>query len=295
MDDMEHEASLSAALARHRRLQEAEGVCPAMLSLEQTHHLARAFGCEVGQVELAALRAHILPERYRRNLGTVGWEGQIRILEATVAIVGAGGLGGWVIEGLARMGVGHLIVIDDDYFQENNLNRQLGCTEKTLGQSKVKCLAERVAEVNGAVHVTTQVVWLDEQNATGLLAGAQVVVDALDTLPARLVLEKAAASLGIPLVHGAIGGYSGQVMTVFPRDPGLRALYGEGPLPERGVETQLGNPAATPMMISAWQIQEVVKILCDQGDLVRNRMLLMDAESGDVTEIRLGDPPAGCP
>ena len=274
-------------LARLHATQTERGLSPPVLSLGEARHLAERFACTAKEVELAALRAGVLPERYRRNLGTVGWEGQIALLEATVAIVGAGGLGGWVIEGLARMGVGHLIVIDGDHFEENNLNRQLGCTEETVGQLKAGCLSERVAVVNGAVDVTAHATWLDENTAQDLLGGAQVVVDALDTLPARFTLEKAAAVLGIPMVHGAIGGYTGQIMTIFPGDPGLRGLYGEGALPERGVETQLGNPAATPMMISAWQIQEVVKILLGQGDLLRSRLLVMDAESGDVTEIQL--------
>ena len=278
---------LRAALAEYLREQQALGVASPALSLTRTRALAAQHGCETGEVELAALEVQVAPERYRRNLGTVGWEGQMALLNAEVAVVGAGGLGGWVIEGLARMGVGHLIIIDGDRFEENNLNRQLGCTEKALGLPKAEALAARVAEVNSAVRVTAHVAWLDQGNAPELLAGAQVVVDALDTLPARLTLERAAKALGVPLVHGAIGGYTGQIMTVLPQDPGLSALYGEQ-APERGVETRLGNPAATPMMISAWQIQEVVKLLTGQGELIRHRMLLMDAEAGEVTEISLG-------
>jgi molybdopterin/thiamine biosynthesis adenylyltransferase len=114
------------------------------------------------------------------------------------------------------------------------------------------------------------------------------VVDALDTLPTRLVLQKVAQSLGIPVVHGAIGGYVGQVMTVFPEDEGLYAIYGRGDVPERGIEAQLGNPAATPMMVAAWQIQEVIKILLDAGELLRNRMLFMDAESGVAEILKVG-------
>jgi len=79
---------------------------------------------------------HIIPTRYLRSLGTVGWDGQKKLLEATVVIIGAGGLGGWIIEGLARMGVGHLVVVDGDVFEENNLNRQLLCTEGSLGEAK---------------------------------------------------------------------------------------------------------------------------------------------------------------
>jgi molybdopterin/thiamine biosynthesis adenylyltransferase len=209
------------------------------------------------------------------------------LLQATVAVVGAGGLGGWVIETLARMGIGHLILIDGDRFEENNLNRQLGCTEDTVGKAKVACLAERVARVNGAVEVTPKEIWLDESNAAELIAGADVVVDALDTVPTRLQLQKAAATCQIPLVHGAIAGYTGQVTTVFPGDLGLEAIYGQQPTSEKGIETELGNPSATPMMVSAWQSQEVVKVLLKQGEPLRKRMLLLDALSGDVTEIEL--------
>jgi molybdopterin/thiamine biosynthesis adenylyltransferase len=275
----------AADLAEHFRRRLAAG--RQSLTLAETHALAQEFGCSVAEVELAALQARVVPERYRRNLGTVGIEGQMRLLRATVAIVGAGGLGGWIIEGLARMGVGHLIVVDGDVFQENNLNRQLGCTESTLGRPKAACLAERVAQVNRAVHVTAHSTWLTEENGPALLAGAEVIVDALDTLPARLLLQRVARALRVPLVHGAIGGYAGQVMTILPEDAGLEALYGPQASIERGVEAQLGNPAATPMMIAAWEIQEVVKYLVGQGAPLRGRMLLLDAEYGEVTEIRI--------
>jgi molybdopterin/thiamine biosynthesis adenylyltransferase len=280
-------SALSTALARHLRAAEAQGSIPPILSLAETRRLSHEVGCELREVELAALRARILPSRYQRNLGTVGWEGQIHLLCSTVAVVGAGGLGGWVIEGLARMGVGRLIIIDGDTFQENNLNRQLGCTEANLGRPKAECLAERVRQVNGAVQTISSACWLTEDNAPTLVNGAQVLVDALDTLPARLLLEEVAARLGVPMVHGAIGGYTGQVMTIFPGDLGLRALYGQRGMPERGVETRLGNPAATPMMIAAWEIQEVIKLLLAQGEPLRGRMLVMDAEFGEVSEIRI--------
>lgn len=257
------------------------------LTVAQTHSLAERYGVPIAVIERAALEARLAPERYLRNLGTVGWEGQRKLLEATVAVVGAGGLGGWIIEGLARMGVGHLILVDGDRFAENNLNRQLGCTEKTLGLPKVTALAQRLAEVNSAVRVTPHAVWLTEENASEILAGAQVLVDALDSLPARYLLQRIARRLGIPMVHGAIAGYTGQVMTIFPGDAGLEALYGEIPPTERGVERTLGNPTATPMMISAWEIHEVVKLITGRGHPLRNRLLILDAEHGEMTELSL--------
>jgi molybdopterin/thiamine biosynthesis adenylyltransferase len=281
------ESALAEALEALAAEARERGMDPPALSLEATHALAAKLDLPVREVEITALERRILPERYRRNLGTVGWEGQIQLLRSHVAVVGAGGLGGWIIELLARMGVGRLTIIDGDTFQENNLNRQLGCTEASLGQPKASYMAERVTAVNAAVEVKAYVAWLTEANGREMLSGADVILDALDTLPARLILECTAAELGKPLVHGAIGGYTGQVMTILAGDPGLRGLYGEGSVPERGIEVELGNPAATPMMISAWQVQEVVKLITGKGQLLRKRMLILDAEIGQVTEIGL--------
>jgi molybdopterin/thiamine biosynthesis adenylyltransferase len=115
-----------------------------------------------------------------------------------------------------------------------------------------------------------------------------VVADGLDRLPARLILQEEARALGIPMVHGSIAGFLGQVMTIFPDDPGLLSLYGEpGELPEQGLEAQVGTPAATPMAVAAWEAQEVVKILVGQGDLLRNRLLVMDMESGTIETLQL--------
>jgi molybdopterin/thiamine biosynthesis adenylyltransferase len=259
-----------------------------LLSLSVVRQLAHEGGLSVREVEIQALKAHILPTRYERSQGTVGWEGQVKLLESAAAVVGCGGLGGWIVEGLARMGVGHLILIDGDTFGENNLNRQALCTEANLGQLKIEAARERIARINSATKVTVHPVMANEESMGEMLAGADVVVDALDTLPTRLVLQKVAQSLGIPVVHGAIGGCVGQVMTVFPGDEGLYALYGRGDVPERGIEARLGNPAATPMMVAAWQIQEVIKILLGTGEPLRNRLLFMDAESGVAEILEIG-------
>ena len=258
-----------------------------LLGLQAECRIADELGLSRRQVEITAVSRRILPERYLRSLGTVGWDGQQKLLEATVAVVGAGGLGGWVIEGLARMGVGRLIVIDGDVFEENNLNRQALCTERSVGEAKTENALRRVAEINGAVEMEARRAWAERETLPEFLADATVAVDALDTLPARLFLQDVAQGLGIPLVHGAIGGYTGQVMTIFPEDAGLYALYGRGPVPERGIEVQWGNPAATPMMVAAWQIQETVKIITGKGCLLRNRLLLMDAQSGECQLLRL--------
>jgi molybdopterin/thiamine biosynthesis adenylyltransferase len=260
--------------------QNAQGEPLALISLSAVQQLAKESAMPIRDVEVAALQERVLPARYQRNLGTIGFEGQLALLRATVGIVGAGGLGGWIIEGLARMGVGRLIVIDGDVFEENNLNRQMLATEGSLGRPKAQVARARVARVNAAVEVVAHHLRVDEAQMVELLRGADVLVDALDALPTRLELQRAARILERPLVHGAIAGYVGQVMTILPGDPGLTALYGEGHVPERGIETQWGNPAATPMLVAAWQVQEVVKLLTGRGELLRGRLLFMDTETG---------------
>ncbi|MBN1978339.1 MAG: HesA/MoeB/ThiF family protein [Anaerolineae bacterium] len=250
--------------------------------------LAAANGCAIREVELAALEAGVVPWRYVRNVGTIGLDGQIKLLRSTAAVVGLGGLGGFIIEALARMGVGRLILIDGDVFEEHNFNRQLLSGEAKLGMAKAEAAARRVAEVNSAVEVAPHAAMLTRENLPQLLGGADVVVDALDRLPIRLVLQEGVQALGLPLVHGSIAGFLGQVMTIFPGDPGLRGLYGGvAGLPEQGLEAQLGVPAATPMAVAAWEAQEVVKILTGCGEPLRNRLLVMDMGSGSVDFLEL--------
>jgi molybdopterin/thiamine biosynthesis adenylyltransferase len=274
-------------LARIRELAEAEDGIEA-IALDWVRALASEFGISLREVELIALEAHVLPRRYLRSLGTVGWEGQTRLLRSTVAVVGLGGLGGNVVEGLARMGVGRLVIVDGDVFLDHNLNRQILCSEDDLGLFKAEVTRAKVAQINAAVEVIACPEEATRENLPRLLEGAEVVVDALDRLPSRLMLQEVAQKMGIPMVHGAIAGYVGQVMTIFPGDGGLRALYGEGSVPQQGIEVQLGCPAATPMMVAAWQVQEVLKILLGRGQLLRHKMLFMDAEAGTVEALEIG-------
>jgi len=193
-----------------------------------------------------------------------------------------------VVEGLARMGVGRIIAVDGDAFVDHNLNRQILSEEAALTHSKADAARARVAAINAAVEVVAHAVSLTPQNMEDILDGADVVVDALDRLPARLMLQDGTQRLGLPLIHGAIAGYVGQVMTILPGDAGLHALYGDGEVPAQGIEVELGCPAATPMMVAAWQVQEVMKILLGRGQLLRNRMMLMDAEWGTVEILEIG-------
>jgi molybdopterin/thiamine biosynthesis adenylyltransferase len=236
---------------------------------------------------LSELLSGRMPERYLRNFGTIGIAGQIRLLNAKVAIIGAGGLGGHVIELLARQGVGCLVVVDGDCFVSHNLNRQILATEQTLGMNKAEAAAARVAIVNPDVEITSVPKMLDSVNAPELLPGMDVIVDALDTISSRRMLLQIAQKYRIPLVHAAIAGFTGQVATVLPDDHGIHALFARETGSDRGIESHLGNPATTPAMAAALQAQEVVKLITGVGQTLSGQLLYFDLEYNLFEVIKL--------
>ena len=124
------------------------------------------------------------------------------------------------------------------------------------------------------------------------MKGSDVIVDALDNIPARFTIEDASKSMGIPLVHGALAGLEGQLMTVFPDDPGIKRLYGSsatGGEKSKSPEAVLGVPVLMPSLIATLQATEVVKIILKRGRLFRNVMVHMDLESGKMNEFTFGD------
>ena len=240
------------------------------------------------RLEQALLEAGVVPRRYLRNLGTIGLEGQRKLLGARVGVAGLGGLGGLAAELLARAGVGELVLVDPDIVSDDNLNRQLLATEANLGQSKVEAARQRLSEVNSATTVLVHQQRGDAATFREFFAGVSAVVDALDTVPARLDLQDAARHLGVPLIHGAIAGWSGQVTTVFPGDPGLETLYGpRETAAERGVEALVGNLSPTPALVAAAQVQEVIKALTGIGQPLRRKLLILDAQSPYATIVDL--------
>lgn len=257
-----------------------------VLGVEAVESIARKWGLKLKEVELLALEAGVMPRRYLRNLGTVGFEGQKKLLKSRVAVIGLGGLGGYISLALARMGVGTLVLVDGDVFVDHNLNRQALSEVNAMGKPKAEVAERVVARINPAVEVIAWKEFVRADNLDRILERCQVVVDGLDNMPARLDLEEAARKAGIPLVHGAIAGFTGQVLTIFPGDPGLKAIYGENP-PERGAEVELGTPAATPMMVAAIQVQEVIKILLGKGQLLRRKLLLIDTERWAVEMVEI--------
>ena len=229
-----------------------------------------------------------LMNRYDRNMTSLSKQECEILAGKRITIVGCGGLGGGVVEALARIGVGHLRAIDGDVFEESNLNRQLLCTEETLGREKALVAAERVRAVNSEIEIEPIVAYLGEENAPALLGGADCIVDCLDNLEARFWMAHACQNLGIPVVYGAIAGWFGQVCTVYPGDPSFVSIYGE-PF-EGGGESQhkkLGNLPFTANAIAAVQSAEAVKIVLGRPGQIRNRLLMVDLLDGSVDEMEL--------
>jgi len=228
------------------------------------------------------------PRRYDRNKMALSDNECTMLARARVVVVGCGGLGGSVIEALARVGVGTLRVIDGDVFEESNLNRQLLCTETDLGREKATVAAERIRAINGGVQVEPVVAYLSEANAVSLIEGADCVVDCLDNLEARFWLAHACQNLGVPLVYGAIAGWFGQACTVYPGDVSFVSIYGE-PF-ESGGESQhkkLGNLPGTAYAIAAVQASEAVKVLLGRPNQIRNRLLMLDLLDGSADDMEL--------
>ena len=257
--------------------------------LEDTHasSLADAFQCTVHDVYSRALALGICPHRYLRNREAISLEEQLRLAESRVAVVGAGGLGGHVILLLARLGIGTLVVVDHDVFDETNLNRQALSNLNVLGMSKSESAVAAVRSINPGVKVIPFQVKLDSSNESEILAGSDVAVDALDNVPDRFLLERATKELGIPLVHGALAGFEGQVMTIFPDDPGLKHLYkneGGSIDKSKSPESVLGVPTLTPSLVATLQAMEVLKIILKRGKIFRNTMEHVDLETGQINE-----------
>lgn len=257
-----------------------------VITLEDVKEISSRLGLTQREVEIAALDNEIIPQRYIKNIGTVGTKGQKQLLQSKIAVVGCGGLGGTIVELCARMGIGHLVIIDGDRFNEDNLNRQVLSTEHSLGKIKVEVAKKRVKAINSSIKVDIHPVMLSKENAVELLKGSRVVVDALDNISSRFVLQDAARQLEIPFVHGAIAGFSGQVMTVFPQDKGFDLIY-EGIDTDKGIEQKTGNPAPTPTMVASWQVQEVIKVLLNKKGLLRNRLMFFDAVNSMVEIIEI--------
>lgn len=166
-----------------------------------------------------------MEERLTVNIPSISEKEQQMLLNSRVFVVGCGGLGGFICEYLARLGVGAVSAADPDRFQASNINRQLGADISSLGQSKVLTARERAMSIAPDMRFEALSVSLCDDNAQSLIQGHDLVFDALDNIVSRLALERACSELGITLIHGAVNGWALQAAVVPPGSFMLRRIY----------------------------------------------------------------------
>ena len=225
--------------------------------------------------------------RYLRNHDAISEAEQVILAQKRVLVVGCGGLGGYAIECLARIGVGHLRVVDGDVFDETNLNRQLLSSSMNLGRPKTLAAQQRVMAVNPLVEVEAFQTLLTDENAVPLLDGCDVAVDALDNVPTRLLLQQAAKTAGIPLVHGAVAGWIGQVCVVQPGQDLLNSLY-PASTDTQGEEQETGTLSFTAALTASWQAAETVKLLLGKPGL-HGEILEIDLLTTTINKFKISE------
>ena len=224
-----------------------------------------------------------MEDRFSRNMPTLRPEEQARLAGAHVFVAGCGGLGGHVLELLLRLGVGHITAADGDRFTPSNRNRQLLSLESNLGQSKVSAALSRARDINPDVEFRALETVLDRDNLPELLRGCDLVMDALDSVEARLTLAAACADAGLTLVHGAVEAWLAQVTVLPPGSDVLGRLYGPGTAPAKS--STVLSPA--PALCAAVQCAEAAKLLAGRESDLVGRLFVADLEQMEFQIIEL--------
>lgn len=236
-------------------------------------------------------------ERYKRNilLDGVGPEGQARLLQSAVLVVGSGGLGSPAAYYLAAAGVGRIGLVDGDRVDLSNLQRQILHTTGDLGRPKAESAREKLVALNPDVSVVEYREWLDEENYRDIVAGFDLVVDGTDNFAARYLINRACVEQRKPYVFGGVLGYTGQVMTIIPgRGPCLACMFRDAPPEGAPSCSSVWVLGAVPGMIGAAEAAEAVKVILGIGEPLVGRLLTYDALTMRFFEIRVGRD-ASCP
>jgi molybdopterin/thiamine biosynthesis adenylyltransferase/rhodanese-related sulfurtransferase len=237
--------------------------------------------------------------RYSRHIliPEVGIEGQLKLLESRILLIGAGGLGSPASLYLAAAGIGTLGIVDDDRVDASNLQRQIAHSTQTLGDWKADSAKATIEALNPDVNVITYKERLTSENIDRILAdGWDVIVDGADNFPTRYLVNDAAVFHDIPLVHGSIYRFEGQATVFKPHDgPCYRCLFPQPPPPELAPSCSEGGVLGVlPGIIGSLQANEALKLALGIGETLSGRLLLFDALSTEFSEVMLRRDP-NCP
>jgi len=230
-------------------------------------------------------------QRYDRQIMIYGFgeAGQEKLKKAKVFLAGAGGLGSPVAIYLAAAGIGTLRIADHDKVELSNLNRQVLHWEENIGKRKVDSAAFKLGKFNPGVKIETIAETITEANISRLVGNADLIVDAMDNLPTRYLLNKTAIEKGIPFFHGAVYGFEGRVMTVLPgKTACLNCLYHGASVPKE----KFPVIGVTPAVIGCIQATEVIKYIVGLGELLTDRLLNYDALRMKFNEFKINRDPA---
>jgi molybdopterin/thiamine biosynthesis adenylyltransferase/rhodanese-related sulfurtransferase len=272
------------------------------LGYERTRHLSDGFEEWEKSGYPVVVPSTLEPDqrrRYSRHLliPELGEAGQRRLLESSVLLIGAGGLGSPASLYLAAAGVGTLGIVDDDVVDESNLQRQIAHSTQRLGDAKVDSARDTLTGLNPDVDVKTYNERLSSENIDRILAeGWDVIVDGADNFPTRYLVNDASVWHGIPVVHGSIYRFEGQATVFHPGEgPCYRCLFPTPPPPELAPSCAEGGVLGVlPGVIGSLQANETIKLLAQIGEPLVGRLLLFDALSATFTEVALRRDP-DCP
>lgn len=223
--------------------------------------------------------------RYDRQimLEGLGEEGQEKLKNARVLIAGAGGLGSPIAIYLSVAGAGRIRIVDHDQIELSNLNRQILHWDENISDNKVDSARDKLGKLNPLVHVEGICETIAEDNIHDLVDGFDLIVDAMDNLPTRYLLNRTAIENKIPFFHGAVNGLDGRAMTVIPGESACLMCTYRGPVPAE----KFPVIGATPGIIGCIQATEVIKYIVGLGDLLINRLLRYDGMSMEFKEFKI--------
>lgn len=222
-------------------------------------------------------------ERYDRQIMISGFnvDGQEKLKQAKVIVAGCGGLGSPAAIYLAAAGVGTIRIIDHDKVSLSNLNRQILHWDRDISRNKVDSASEKLKQLNKHINIEPVSETISEDNIARMIEGFDIIVDAMDNLPTRYLLNKTAIKNNIPFFHGAVYGLEGRAMTIIPGETAcLKCVY-------RGIIPQEKFPVigVAPGVVACIQATEVIKYIVGIGTLLKNRLLVYDGLNLKFTEL----------